>query len=426
MYSREFCGRNSRKRKLLCHYRGSGYLNFTKTANFAVKGIPSDFVLKNPTTSSFDWTVRVSEYFDSSNYIRAGICNQPFTNGQSAQPAGIVDFANAPANNVGAAVEGTVTGQSPGTTYTLYGFVQAANGLYYHVGSGSKTITTELTIPSHPVYISSRIEGGFNLYWGSSPGALFYILSYKYSYVTNWSAYIGSGTTYQLTGREYGVQHDFRVRAVNANGTSDFTEITYGTTAPKTPAITNGGVGVDSITINVSGMEGNWDYVTVNRHAQDGTYIDSKNVPYGSSSATWSGLTAGVVYKFNARSRLYVSSEELFSVSFSNELFLAAGNRPQNFAWTYPKVSGQEFNLTATEWNAFTSRINVFRAYKGLGSYGFTTAYSGSNFTAAMFNQARNAIAAMNTTGLPGVRSAGEVLYASYLNNLVSCLNAIS
>lgn len=99
--------------------------------------------------------------------------------------------------------------------------------------------------------------------------------------------------------------------------------------------------------------------------------------------------------------------------------------RPSNFSWTTAKVSGQNFNLTASEWNSFTSRILEFRTYKGLGSYSFTSAVSGNTFTAVMFNQARNSIYDMNTSVM-GTVSAGQDVLASYLNDLVSSLNAIS
>ena len=66
--------------------------------------------------------------------------------------------------------------------------------------------------------------------------------------------------------------------------------------------------------------------------------------------------------------------------------------RPSNFSWTYAKTSGGNFNLTAAEWNSFTSSINLFRVYKNLGNYTFTSAVSGNNFTATIFNQARKRI----------------------------------
>lgn len=100
--------------------------------------------------------------------------------------------------------------------------------------------------------------------------------------------------------------------------------------------------------------------------------------------------------------------------------------RPEKYYWTYSKQSGSKFNLTADEWNGLLYNINAVRNYKGLSSYSFTYAYSGNNFTAAMYNQAVYAI-----QGVPGYGSyiytvsKGDKIYASHLNNLISELNAI-
>ena len=100
--------------------------------------------------------------------------------------------------------------------------------------------------------------------------------------------------------------------------------------------------------------------------------------------------------------------------------------RPQNFSWTYSKSSGGNFNLTAAEWNSFTSRINEFREYCDLSNYSFTTAYQGNTFTAAMYRQARTAIQAIDGYGgyIPYV-SSGDEITAYMMNVLVSELNAI-
>jgi len=103
-----------------------------------------------------------------------------------------------------------------------------------------------------------------------------------------------------------------------------------------------------------------------------------------------------------------------------------AAVRPSNFSWTYTKTSGGAFNLTATEWNNLTARINAFRKYKGLSNYSFTTAYKGNDFTAAMYNQARLAIQAISGYGtyIPTV-TKGQAVTAYMLNVLVSELNSI-
>jgi hypothetical protein len=111
----------------------SGGENFTSSPlSFSVTGIPTSLAMDSSSPTEFGWTARLSNYFDSSNYISAGVCTSPFTDGQSSAPSGILGSNTAPASNVGCATSGTVTGANNGI---IYGFAQAANGLYYNIGS---------------------------------------------------------------------------------------------------------------------------------------------------------------------------------------------------------------------------------------------------------------------------------------------------
>lgn len=115
----------------------SGGQNFVSPPiNFAVRGIPPSTVLDDPTINGFTWLVRLSDYFTTSNYIQAGICTQPFTDGQSSPPNGILATAN-PSSSSGCVATGVVTNAKQSTTYTVYGFAQAANGNYYRAGQAT-------------------------------------------------------------------------------------------------------------------------------------------------------------------------------------------------------------------------------------------------------------------------------------------------
>jgi hypothetical protein len=277
------------------------------------------------------------------------------------------------------------------------------------------------------VFISSRVEGGFNLYWGSSSTATSYDLAYKYSYDSSYTVVNVSGTTYQLTGRNCGVQHDFKVRANNSAGSSSYTGLTYGTTAPRSPTIALSAKTADAIDLTIGNMDGNWDYVKV---WKDGNSSDYKNLTHtawdsGQRTVTFTGLNQGQTYNFKAQGYFYYNSADLWS-AYIREVNVTTTSRPSTFSWTTAKTVGGTFNLTAIEWNRLTSKINEFRAYKGLSSYSFTTVSAGNIFTAAIFTQARNAIAAMSTSGLPGTKSTGDYVNASDLNALRDTLNAIA
>jgi len=417
---------------------------FNETVNFAVIGIPSWLWLYNPTYVGFDWKVSLSDYFDTDNYIQAGICNQPFTDGQSSPPNGIVDakYANTP-GNIDTVAIGTVTGQSQGTIYNLYGFAQASNGLYYQAGSDT-IITLGINIPytpASPPVISYRIEKGLVLSWGKSVNATRYTLKYKnYDEIYHIIDSI-PGQAYQLEDLEYGVTYYFSVRGDNYLGSSDYTSETYGTTAPKSPGnIIASGITSSSISIQVSnGMIGNWDYIRVYAYQNGITpdYIDILKADYDSGLriVTWNNLTIDLEYKFNAVTHFTINSTLLESVNWSNDLYVTTISRPSNFNWTTPKISGDPTtNLLASEWNALCVKINEFRQYKSLSTFTFTTVNSGGIFYATIFNEVRNNIADMNVINLPSTKlgisdvvdpNDADNILASDLNNIVSCLNAI-
>lgn len=396
----------------------------THSATFAVIGIPARLLLTNASSEGFNWEIRLGNFFSSESYIRVGVATTQVTNGQSAAPTGIVGYNTTSSGGTSVVTTGSVTGQSLSAPYTIYGFAQAANGLYYQAGEVTIAVVYP-TVPSHAPWTSSLIEGGFNLYWGASQSVEEYLLAYKYDYETNWHYAWTTGTTYQLTNRLGGTTHNFMVCAYNeSDGSghySSWTGMSTGTTAPKTPTIV--GVGTDTaIEITVGNMTGSWDYFDYYRYDINGNLLDITSSTQQIN--TWSNLPSGTTYKFKVKSIRTVGEVNIESVSFSNQISVLTKVRPNNFVWTYAKTSGGAFKLTAAEWNAFTSRINEFRSYKGLTNYTFTTAIVGANFTAAMFNQANSAINAMISTGISS-KTAGNYVYAADLNTLVTKLNSI-
>ncbi len=146
------------------------------------------------------------------------------------------------------------------------------------------------------------------------------------------------------------------------------------------------------------------------------------------TSADILGLTNGTFYTFTVTPKNTSASSGLTSYGGSGSASATPNKtRPSNFAWSYAKTSGGDFNVHATEWNGLTSRINDFRAYKSVGTIGFTSAVIGNNFTASIFNESRNGISGMSPpTPPPSTHSSGEDVYADYLNGLVSALNSIT
>ena len=100
--------------------------------------------------------------------------------------------------------------------------------------------------------------------------------------------------------------------------------------------------------------------------------------------------------------------------------------RPDNWSWWSTISPGSAIAITAEEWNAFTTRINEFREYDGLGTYWFTTATSGMAISYWIVNQARTAISEISGHGsLPSAAVSGGKIYASFFNSLASALNSV-
>jgi hypothetical protein len=236
---------------------------------------------------------------------------------------------------------------------------------------------------------------------------------------------------------QYGVTYYISYAGVNSAGTGNYGPENAATTLPQPPTISGTTTQSSiSITANVASPVGNFTEIQVERYDASSNYIDTKFISFdqfnaGNKTVTWSGLGATTTYKFKARTMFTVNSVNLYS-NYSSVSTLTTSNRPSNFAWDTVKTSGQTFNLTATEWNSFTNRINQFLTYKGQATISFTSApYGDGSFFAFMYNQAANAFintlnAYSSTPYTHGTASSGGTIYAYLLNDLVAALNNIS
>ena len=101
-----------------------------------------------------------------------------------------------------------------------------------------------------------------------------------------------------------------------------------------------------------------------------------------------------------------------------------ASQRPANASWTTNISANAQIKLTASEWNAFTASINLFRIYKGLSAASFTTVAAKDHIKQEHFTQARSAINDMSPPSpVPG---ATGIITAASLNGLMASLNSIT
>ena len=169
-------------------------------------------------------------------------------------------------------------------------------------------------------------------------------------------------------------------------------------------------------------------YIVHRSTTAGGTYTAVSGV-LTSSTSSWtnSGLPVNTTYFYKVAVQI-TSIPNILSTAYGQGKTLTTVQRPSFFAWTYPKISGANFYLHHTEWNALLTNINEVRAYKGLSTVSFNTASTDQEFSATLhYNPARSAIAAMSPpTPLPASKQRLDDVAASLLNGLRDSLNSIT
>lgn len=144
----------------------------------------------------------------------------------------------------------------------------------------------------------------------------------------------------------------------------------------------------------------------------DGDYVYSST-----PSVTVYNLTPDTTYTIQAQAEI---GGTFYSVTSTYGI-----TRPLDFSWDNVKFQGGNINLTASEWSNFTYTINRFRYWKGLGNYSFTPVIIGTEISATIVNESVYAISAM-TSNVPFTVNSGDLIRASFFNDIVSSLNSIN
>ena len=179
-----------------------------------------------------------------------------------------------------------------------------------------------------------------------------------------------------------------------------------------------------SVSITVRGISsGDMVRFYVRRNPGSAVVVDEQYRSSGSSlTKTFAGLSASTGYAVNAGVVSGSSTAWIGAQNFTTPSQGGSGGetkpRPNNWFWQSVVQSGATISLSAGEWNAFCSRINAFREYAGL---------SGLPISASIVNQARDAIAAVNSArGVPARVYSGDTISAAFFQSLQSALNSIS
>ena len=202
----------------------------------------------------------------------------------------------------------TLTGLAPGTyTITVTGapVAVANNSKYGSIGSYSLAIVQTPAPPPAPANFHStdRTYNSVSLAWNAA-GASGYVVQFKKASDANWTtASAPTATSTTVTGLAATTDYNFRVRAANIGGESDW--VTVNATTLVQPPTTPGSFRRTSRTVNSVTLA--WDaasratgYTLQYKKTTDSTW-STATVANGALTATVSGLTSGTQYNFRVQ-----------------------------------------------------------------------------------------------------------------------------
>lgn len=299
---------------------------------------------------------------------------------------------------------------------------------------------SESSITATP--IAQRSPKRMTVSWNPVSGATGYRLykssdgrgsSYSYYPVTGSDGQVGNVTSYTVDVDYEWQNYWFQVTATNANGNAPNAYSLSGTKSYDSyPPIVNSwyasDIKTDRISVYLQATDQSPDSGSASGVKQadfyrNGSYVTTLTANgSGEVFYTYTGLAADTPYDLYC----VVSDNAGRTVTSFTISPRTASNRPSDFFWNTSKISGNNFDITATEWNNLTSKIDAFRAYKGLGSFGFTSASSGATFEAYYYRQTASGISGMSPpTSAPPLRYTGDDILASDIDKLRTSLNSI-
>ena len=218
-------------------------------------------------------------------------------------------------NDSGGTQQTVEVGPSSAGTYELRSYAARAdlNGIY----SSSVMLVVSSPLPAVPAVqsASSVTSSSFTANWSASTGATSYRLDVSTSssfssFISGYSDFnTGSATSQSVTGLTPGQSYYYRVRAVNAYGTSANSSTVAATapadtTAPSVPAnLSCGSSGNTSLALSWTSSSDNVATTAYDVSVMQATGNLARTLSVGTNSCTFSGLSAGFSYTIKVRAR---------------------------------------------------------------------------------------------------------------------------
>ena len=201
----------------------------------------------------------------------------------------IVRFNNTDIQCTASATSYTVTGLTPKTSYNYQICSKSADG--FGSFSTSRSIKTQAQLPTTPTGISHQsTDNSATVSWNAVSGATGYDIYF------NGTTYSVTTTSKTFANLAANVGYTYKVRAKNADGISNYSNVYTVRTTPKAPTASgiSGATGENSATVNWNAVTGAESYDVL----FNGTVQNVKT-----TSATFTGLTANTSYSYQIRVR---------------------------------------------------------------------------------------------------------------------------
>lgn len=353
-----------------------------------------------------------------------------------------------------------------GTTYYLW--VRGSN--ISSTGSTSVGVSFETEDPSGSAVITSvsttnssitvKITGLDTNYSGSDRTIYWYYgtstSSYTQSGTSSLAAYASSSSNYTFSGLSSNTTYYIYAKITYSGGSKTLSTVSFTTSSSWTQTYVQSISNISNTNTLPRSISAGYVYRYNLTFAESGTatfYSTGSIDTYGSLSLTnYFNVSTGnpsspevsnddggddrnfkFTYDVTAGTTYYLWVRAYnISVSGSISVYIvppSSTTKPDYFSWTYAKIKGATFNLTAAEWNALQSKVNEVREYHGLPTYSLTNVTKGNTFYASDYDNLLMAIAgAYESLGTTGVYNENAVysedtITADCLNKLVTLTN---